>query len=152
MAHPLVPVPTPETQPFWDGAAAGELRLPRCRECTEVFFPPTAVCPRCVAKHPEWIIASGDATLYSYVIHHRPPPQWGTDGPRSVALIQLAEGPRLISSVVNCPQTPEALEIDMALEAVFVPFDDVQLLCFQPASPDRQRFQPASADQQGDVR
>lgn len=134
VAHPLVPVPTPETQPFWDGVAVGELRLPRCSACSFVFFPPTAVCPRCAAKNPDWIVASGDASLYSYVIHHRPVAQWGTEGPRSVALVELAEGPRLVSSVVNCEQTPEALELDMALRAVFIPFDDTTVLCFEPAT------------------
>ena len=76
--------------------------------------------------------ASGDATLYSYVIHHRPLPQWETEGPRSVAIVELAEGPRLISSVVGCDQTPEALKLDMPLQAVFVPFDDITVLCFEP--------------------
>ena len=43
MAHPLVPVPTPETQPYWDGVAAGELRLPRCTDCGNAYFPPSPV-------------------------------------------------------------------------------------------------------------
>lgn len=134
MAHPLVPVPTPETQPFWDGAAQGELRLPRCGPCDRAFFPPTVVCPFCAGKEIDWIVASGRATLYSYVIHHRPPPQWGTEGPRSVALADLAEGPRLVTSVVDCPQTPEALVIDMELTAVFRPFEGRPMLCFRPTN------------------
>ena len=60
-------------------------------------------------------------------------PYWDTEGPRSVAIVELAEGPRLTSSVVGCEQTPEALQLDMALTATFVPFDDVTLLCFEPA-------------------
>lgn len=133
MPHPLTPVPTPETRPWWDAVADHRLILPRCTRCAEVFFPPTAICPRCASNQLTWTEASGDATLYSYVIHHRPLKQWGTDGPRSVALVRLAEGPMLVSSVVNCPQTPDALVLDMALRAAFVPFDDRTVLVFEPA-------------------
>ena len=133
MTHPLTPVPTPETQPYWDGIAAQTLRLCRCSECAHAFFPPGPVCPGCASQEIEWFDASGDATLYSYVIHHRPLAEWGTDGPRSVAIVELEEGPRLISSVVGCDQTPDELELDMALRAVFVPFDDITVLCFEPS-------------------
>jgi uncharacterized OB-fold protein len=132
VANPFVPVPTPETQPYWDGIAEGKVRITRCRSCAQPFFPPSPVCPHCTSQDIEWFDASGRASLYSYVIHHRPLPYWGTEGPRSVALIELAEGPRLVSSVVGCDQTPEALRIDMELRATFVPFDDTTLLCFEP--------------------
>ncbi len=137
MAHPLTPVPTPETQPYWDGIDARTVRLPRCRRCSHAFFPPTPICPNCASQDLEWFDASGRATLYSYVIHHRPLAEWGTDGPRSVAIVELDEGPRIISSVVGCEQTPEALVIDMELQAVFVPFDDITVLAFEPAGTDQ---------------
>ena len=133
MAHPLVPVPTPETQPYWDGAMAGELRLPRCRDCGGAYFPPSPVCPACTSRAIEWFTASGDATLYSYVIHQRPSKLWNVEGPMSVALVALAEGPMVVSTVMGCPQTPEALMLDMSLKATFVPFDAVNVLAFQPA-------------------
>jgi uncharacterized protein len=133
VANPFVPVPTPETQPFWDGVNDGRVHITRCVDCSQAFFPPSPVCPHCSGQHIEWFDASGDATLYSYVIHHRPLPDWGTEGPRSVAMVQLAEGPRLLSSVVGCDQTPETLTVDMALKATFVPFDDITVLCFEPA-------------------
>ncbi len=133
MAHPLVPVPTPETQPYWDGVTAGELRLPRCEDCTTVYFPPSPVCPNCTSRTIAWITASGDASLYSYVIHQRPSKLWNADGPMSVALIALAEGPMLLSTVIGCPQTPEALVLDMPLRATFIPFEEIKVLAFVPA-------------------
>lgn len=132
MANPFVPTPTPETQPFWDGVAAAKLCITRCGDCGQPFFPPSPVCPFCSKQNIEWFEASGEATLYSYVIHHRPLPYWDTEGPRSVALVELAEGPRLVSSVVGCEQTPEALQLDMALQATFVSFDEATVLCFEP--------------------
>jgi len=137
MAHPLVPVPTPETQPYWDGVAAGELRLPRCTDCGNAFFPPSPVCPACTSRAVEWFTASGDATLYSYVIHQRPSKLWKADGPMSVALVALAEGPMVLSTVMGCPQTPEALVLDMPLRAVFTAFDEATVLAFEPAGATR---------------
>lgn len=134
MAHPLVPVPTPETQPFWDGVAAGELRLPRCRACATAYFPPSPVCPNCTSRDIEWFTASGDATLYSYVIHQRPSKLWNADGPMSVALVALAEGPMVVSTVMGCPQTPEALVLDMPLKASFAPFAEQNVLVFTPTT------------------
>lgn len=133
MANPFVPVPTPETQPYWDAIAERRLRITRCGSCAEVFFPPSPVCPACSAQDIEWFDASGRATLYSYVIHERPLPYWETDGPRSVAMVELAEGPRLISTIVGCDQTPDALVLDMELQATFVPFDEATVLAFEPA-------------------
>ena len=75
--------------------------------------------------------ASGKGTLYSYVIQQKPLQWWG-EGPRSVAIVELEEGPRLISSIVGCPQTPEALQLDMAVQATFVDFDGSTVLCFEP--------------------
>jgi uncharacterized protein len=138
VAHPLVPVPTPETQPYWDGVAAGELRLPRCRACAKAFFPPSPVCPHCTAREVEWFTASGEATLYSYVISERPSKLWHQEGPMSVALVSLAEGPMLVSTVRGCEQTPEALQLDMPLRATFAPFDETPVLVFEPARGNQQ--------------
>src|SRR5260370_667974 len=66
------PKPTPETQHFWDGTQAGELRLQRCDACANVYFPPRPFCPGCGGRKVSVFKASGKGTLYSYVINHRP--------------------------------------------------------------------------------
>jgi len=71
------------------------------------------------------------AKLFSYVIHHRPAP--GFTPPYSIAVAELEEGPRLMTNIVECPQTPEALQLDMALEPVFEKLDDeITLALFRP--------------------
>ena len=78
-----------------------------------------------------WFKASGRATLYSYVIHHRPAP--GFTPPYSIAVVELAEGPRMMTNIVNCPQTPEALQLDMPVEVTFTKLSDaIALPQFQP--------------------
>jgi uncharacterized protein len=131
-----VPVPTPETQPFWDGCAEGELRIQRCADCTTAFFYPRPVCPACGSVNVEWFTASGQATLYSYLINHRPAPGFEDDGPYAIAVVQLAEGPRMMTSLTGVPNTPEDLVLDMPLRVTFERRGDVWLPVFTPSSPD----------------
>jgi uncharacterized OB-fold protein len=129
----MLPKPTPETQHFWDGCRQGELRLQRCRACAQPYFPPRPFCPRCAGREVEVFAASGEATLYSYVINHRPRPDMGT-APYAIAVVELAEGPRLMTNVVNCPQTPEALVLDMPLKVHFQQeSEEITLPLFAPA-------------------
>jgi uncharacterized OB-fold protein len=129
----ILPDPTPETRHYWEGCKAGELRLQRCRACARTYFPPRPFCPGCAGRDVEVFRASGKATLYSYVINHRPRPDMGKE-PHSIAIITLEEGPRMLTNIVNCPQTPEALKLDMPLQVVFEPQnDEITLPFFEPA-------------------
>jgi len=126
------PVPTPETKHFWDGTRDGELRLQRCDDCTRPYFPPRPFCPVCGSRHVSVFKASGRAKLHSYVIHHRKVP--GFTPPYAIAVVELAEGPRMMTNIVECPQTPEALVLDMDLEVTFTPMDEaITLPFFRPA-------------------
>jgi len=126
------PEPTPETQHYWEGTRQGELRLQRCDACAKTYFPPRPFCPECGSRHVSVVKSSGKGRLFSYVIHHRPVP--GFTPPYAIAVVELEEGPRLMSNIVNCPQTPEALQLDMPLEVAFEKIDDeITLPLFQPA-------------------
>jgi len=126
----IAPRPSPETQPFWDGCAAGELRLQRCGPCDELYFPPRTACPRCLSTDVAWETLSGRATLHTYLINHRAAP--GFEAPYAIAVVQLAEGPRMMSNIVGAEQTPEALVLDMELEVTFEQRGDVMLPLFTP--------------------
>ena len=80
----ILPEPTPETQHFWDGARNGELLLQRNKATVEAYFPPRPFDPKTGSRDVEVFKASGRATLYSYVINHRPRPDMGVvpDAPR----------------------------------------------------------------------
>ena len=134
MAEPAraKPKPTPETQHFWDGTKAGELRLQKCNDCAKAYFPPRPFCPACSSRNVAVFAASGKAKLDSYVIHHRKVP--GFTPPYAIAVVQLDEGPRMMTNIVDCPQTPEALVLDMKLEVTYHKMDDeISLPLFRPA-------------------
>src|SRR5215470_9157085 len=106
-----LPVPTPETKHFWEGTRAGELRLQRCDDCRHAYFSPRPFCPKCASRKVSIVRSSGRATLFSYVIHHRPTP--GIAPPYAIAVVELEEGPRMMSNIVGRPQTPEALVLPL---------------------------------------
>lgn len=125
------PQPTPETQPFWDGCAEGELRLQRCRPCDGFYFPPRRFCPRCLSDDVAWERLSGRATLHTYVINHRAAP--GFEPGYAIAVVQLDEGPRMMTNIVGIDNTPQDLVLDMPLEVTFEDRGDVRLPLFRPA-------------------
>lgn len=128
-----VPKPTPDTRPFWDGTAAGELRVQRCQACRRHYFYPRPSCPHCGSRDVEWVTASGRATLYSYVINHRPAPGFEADGPYAIAVVELEEGVRMMTNIVGTEITPENLPLDLPLRVLFEQRGDVHVPLFTPA-------------------
>ncbi len=124
------PRPTPETEPYWEGCAAGELRLQRCTTCDAHYFPPRPFCPTCLSDEVEWEALSGRGKLHTYVINHRAAP--GFEAPYAIAVVQLDEGPRMMTNLVGIDPTPEALVLDMALQVSFETRGDIQLPVFGP--------------------
>src|SRR4051794_34376490 len=129
----FAPEATPETQPFWEGCRDGVLMLQHCGHCGEAYFPPSPYCPRCLSDDVEWRTASGKGRLHTYLISHRPAPGFEADVPYAIAIVELDEGPRMMSNIVGIPNTPEDLVIDMALQVTFEARGDVQVPVFRPA-------------------
>ena len=113
-----MPVPDPDTEPYWEGVRRRELRLPRCGSCGTLWFPPSASCPACSAFDHEWVPVAGTGEIVTYtVIHRAPGPAFAARTPYVVAIIQLAEGPRLLTNVVEC--SPSEVSIGMRVEVTF---------------------------------
>lgn len=93
----FLPNPTvyPDAQPFWDAAREGQLMIKRCLDCGQAHHYPRPHCPFCGSAHTEWLACSGEATVYSFSIMRAAPRH------TAVAVVELAEGPRLTSVIVN---------------------------------------------------
>ncbi|HXK33905.1 MAG TPA: Zn-ribbon domain-containing OB-fold protein [Dehalococcoidia bacterium] len=134
MPRRAIPAPTPETQEFWDGARRGELRIQRCRSCGKAYFFPRPFCPNCSSRDVEWFTASGRGKLYSYIINHRAAYGWDDAVPYCIAVVELEEGPRMMTNIVGVEITPENLPIDMPVEVTFEKqTDEITLPLFKPA-------------------
>ncbi len=131
------PRPTPETAPYWEGTAQGELRIQRCRACDRAYFYPRSSCPHCASTDVSWITATGRGRLHTYLISHRAAPGFGDQVPYAIAVVELEEGPRMMTNIVGVDNTPEALELDMALEVAFELRGDHYVPVFRPASATR---------------
>lgn len=133
-----------ETAFFWEGAQAGELRIQQCRGCQRLAHPPVVRCPACGSYDLGFRIASGKATLYSFVEPVHPPMPF-MRYPYIVGLVELEEGTRLLTNIVHC--APEQVRIGMPLELVFQQTDpELRLPMFRPAAPVPNRHSPRFGD------
>lgn len=110
------PVEFPEDQPYWDAAREGRLLTKKCQACGEVHHFPRPRCPFCASADTHWITASGKATIYSFTIQRRAP------APTAPAIVELAEGPRVITAVVDADV--HALQIGDEVEVIWKPTDN----------------------------
>ena len=132
---PAYNVPTPdfETQPYWDAARDGKLIIRRCGACGDAYFYPRSFCPKCWSEDVEWEEASGRATLYTWsVVHRNDLPPFPDRVPYVAAIVDLDEGPRMMTNVEGCPF--EDLRVGMSLQVDFrVDSDEVTVPVFRPA-------------------
>lgn len=116
----LRPVVSRDTRFFWDGTAAGELRIQRCGGCGSLRHPPGPMCAACGAARPEYDVAAGTGEVYSYVVHHHPPVP-GRQLPVVVALVQLTEGVRMVGELLGV--SPGRVRIGLPVRVDFVRVD-----------------------------
>jgi uncharacterized protein len=113
-----LPVVTEERRPFWEGCQQGKLLLQYCVSCQQHQFYPRLYCMQCGSVELQWVQASGHGVIYSYtIIHQNKSPEYVHDTPYNVAIVQLDEGPRMLSNVVGIE--PGELRVDLQVTAVF---------------------------------
>ncbi|MFF1694712.1 Zn-ribbon domain-containing OB-fold protein [Streptomyces sp. NPDC058257] len=117
-----LPEPDAFTRPYWDAAAEGHLLIRRCGGCGEAHHYPREFCPYCWSEEGGWERASGRATLYTWsVVHRNDLPPFGSRVPYVAAVVDLAEGPRMMTEIVGSEEDGprNGLRIGMALEVAF---------------------------------
>jgi uncharacterized OB-fold protein len=114
-----VPVVDPESRPFWEACRRHELSIPQCLSCGQTRFPPTTFCPHCQSSDTKWLAASGRGTVFSWIVVRHPVPKevYAPDVPYVVAIVQLAEGVRMVANLEQCD--PDAVSADMPVSIGF---------------------------------
>lgn len=124
-----VPVIDAETAPYWEAAREHRLLLQRCTACTRSVFYPRAVCPHCHAGPLEWFEAGGGGVIHSFTVAHRPAgPAFAGRTPYVVVLVDLDEGPRMLSTLVV--EEGAAVRVGQRVMVAFEDLDQVTLPVF----------------------
>jgi uncharacterized protein len=106
-----------DSRPYWEGLTQGELRIQRCSSCSKAVFYPRSICPHCFADQLSWIVASGKGTIYSYTVAHQAFGPFAADIPFVIAIVELEEGVRMMTRVINAPR--ERVAVGAAVEVTF---------------------------------
>jgi uncharacterized OB-fold protein len=116
-----MPVPSVESKAYWEGLRSHRLLMPECGHCRHRWFPPSRLCPRCRSDGVGWSEVSGRGKVFSYVVFHRVyDSSFADDVPYVVALVELDEGPRLVSNIIGC--AVDKVECEMPVR---VQFEDI---------------------------
>jgi uncharacterized OB-fold protein len=128
-----LPIITDDNRQYWEYCQKHELRMQQCDNCGYIRFPPGILCPQCHSMDASWVKLSGRGKIFSFVVYRVAyHPSYADDIPYAVAVIQLAEGPRMESNITGIKV--EDIKVDLPVE---VYFDDVtagvSLPKFKPA-------------------
>lgn len=127
-----LPTAESDTRPYWDAAAEQRLLVRRCGDCGTTHFYPRPFCPRCWSADVSWVESSGRATLYTWsLVHRNDLPPFADRVPYVAAVVDLEEGPRMMTNVVDC--APADLHVGMSLTVAFEQrTDDLTIPVFRP--------------------
>jgi len=122
------------SRPYWEASKRHELLLQQCQECGHYRYPPGETCPSCLSDRLEWVKASGRGVVYTWTVFHQLyHPAFEKDVPYAVVAVELDEGPRLLTNLVDCKV--EAINIGMPVEVVFDDVtEEITLPRFRPVS------------------
>lgn len=116
-----LPILDSDTRKFWEGCQRHELLIQRCEQCLGYRYPPRPICPHCFSMNTKWEEVSGKGEVYTFSVARMPlSPEWEPDIPYTIGVIQLDEGVRMVSNIIDC--APEDIEIGMKVE---VAYDDI---------------------------
>lgn len=126
--------PSPDAAPFWEACRRRELSIPYCESCSGFFFYPRTMCPTCGLRDVTWRTVSGRGRVYSFCIHHSSGlPGFREAVPFVSAIVELEEGPRLMTMLIDVEPDPTEIACEMLVEVAFVELDDGHVLpVFRP--------------------
>ena len=127
-----LPVVYPEELPYWEALRQRKLTLQRCNACAKAWFPIGPACPHCYAFEFQWAPMSGRGVVHNYVVYHKAWNPWFEKRlPYAVVQVELEEGPRLTTNLLDCPVTE--VKIGMPVEAAYEDVtEEITLLQFRP--------------------
>jgi uncharacterized protein len=130
-----IPLVTPESERYWQGCKQHQLWMRYCNPCAKPYFYPRDVCPACGSRDVDWKQMSGRGQIFTFAIAHRAPtPGFRGDVPFVTAIVELDEGPRMMTNIVSVEPDPAKIKVGMAVEVTFEDItEEISLPKFKPA-------------------
>ena len=128
------PVPQPESDFYWEKCKQHELWLRNCLDCNQPFFYPRDICPTCFSRNTNWIPSSGNGKIHAFTIVQRAPtPAFQDRVPFVAAVVELDEGPRIPTNIINVDADPDVVHVGMPVSVLFEDLDEtISLPMFSP--------------------
>ncbi|PSJ65223.1 Zn-ribbon domain-containing OB-fold protein [Kumtagia ephedrae] len=114
--------PERDAAPQWR-STGGKLLIQRCEECGDAFHYPRVVCPYCLSDRLAWVECAGTGRIYSFSVMRR-------GDPYAIAFVELDEGPRLMTNIVDCDL--DAIEVEQKVQVTFRDVDGIATPMFRP--------------------
>ena len=107
-----------DTKTFWEGCRSQRLTFQKCGDCGHVRWPAAILCPQCHSRNTQWIVSSGRGKVYSFIVYHKTfHPAFERELPYVVAIVEMEEGPHLLSNIVGC--SPGEVTCEMPVTVTF---------------------------------
>jgi uncharacterized OB-fold protein len=129
-----LPQPDPVTTPYWDSLREHAMKIQRCNDTGKYFFYPRGVSPFTLSDNISWELVSGQGTLHAFtIVYNMRAPGFADEVPYVVAIVELAEGPRLMTNLIGVEPDPAAIKIGTPVEIVYDDVtDEITLPKFRP--------------------
>jgi uncharacterized OB-fold protein len=130
-----LPKPDPVTKPYWDSLKEHAMKIQKCNDTGNFFFYPRGISPFTGSTNTSWEAVSGNGEIYALTIIPTQRSAWpGFEAPYVIAMVQLEEGPKLMTHIINVEADPEHVKVGMPVKVVYDDVtDEVTLPKFEPA-------------------
>jgi uncharacterized protein len=137
MSEYVKPVPQPDgtTRPFWESMRAHQMKIQKCNDTGKFFFYPRGLSPFTLSDNISWEAVSGKGVIHALtIVHQNRAPGFAEEVPYVVAMVELEEGARLMTNIVDVEADPEHVKIGMPVEIVYEDIsEEITLPKFRPA-------------------
>jgi hypothetical protein len=130
-----LPKPDPVTKPYWDSLKEHAMKIQKCNDTGKFFFYPRGISPFTGSTNISWEAVSGRGEIYALTIIPTQRSAWpGFEAPYVVAMVELEEGAKLMTNIVNVEADPEHVKVGMPVKVVYDDVtDEITLPKFEPA-------------------
>jgi uncharacterized protein len=138
MSEYVKPLPQADgvTRPYWESLKAHQMNIQKCNDTGKFFFYPRGLSPFTLSDNISWEPVNGKGAIHAFtIVHQNRAPGFVDELPYVVAMVELDEGPRIMTNIIDVEPDPEHVKVGMQVEIVYEDInDEITLPKFRPAN------------------